>query len=120
MDGQLTTGFASPSETYADNRPDWNSIILPKPHAMYLFRVTGNDLEGFGILDKDMVIIDCSEKPITGKIVAAILEEEFHMGRLEPGPLLVSAGNVFPIKEDSRIIGVVSRLVRCYDEGSPG
>ena len=95
---QRTTGFGSPAEAYADNDIDWNSLLLPKPHAMYFFVVRGSEYNEFNINDKDLAIVDCSLVPKIGDLVILTLDGEFRIGDYTGS--------------EPEIIGVVSRLVR--------
>ncbi len=95
---QRTTGFGSPSEAYADNDIDWNSLLLPKPHAMYFFSVKGSEYDEFNINDKDLAIVDCSLAPEIGDLVILTLDGEFRIKDYTGS--------------EHEIIGVVSRLVR--------
>ncbi len=113
------TGFGSPAEAYIDDEVDWKEILFPKPHAMYVFSVQGTGLSEQGIREGDYVIIDSSCRPGPGKLVVAVLEGEFCLGRIEYGRngMSVRSGNEsFPLKEGEgiRIFGVVTRLLRMF------
>jgi DNA polymerase V len=95
---QRTTGFGSPAESYAENDIDWNTLILPKPHAMYVFSINGSSLEEYKIADKDLAIIDCSLVPKKGDLVVIVVDGEFRIGKYSG--------------TESELVGVVSRLVR--------
>ncbi len=111
------TGFGSPAEAYIDDETDWTGILFPKPHAMYVFTLQGSGFADEGIKEGDYLIIDSSCHPSAGKLVVAVLEGEFCLGRLEMfrGEMVVSSGGerFFPEREeDVRIFGVVTRLLR--------
>ncbi|MEA1910173.1 MAG: S24 family peptidase [Spirochaetota bacterium] len=95
---QRTTGFGSPAEAYTENDIDWNRLLLPKPHAMYFFSVSGSEYDEFNINDKDLAIVDCSLVPKIGDLVILTADGEFRIGDYTGS--------------EADIIGVVSRLVR--------
>ncbi|MCK5153002.1 MAG: hypothetical protein KAQ93_01470, partial [Spirochaetales bacterium] len=78
---QRTTGFGSPAESYAENDIDWTSLLLPKPHAMYVFTVRGSMNEEYKICDKDLAIIDCSLVPKIGDLIIYTVDGEFVIGK---------------------------------------
>ncbi len=95
---QRTTGFGSPAEAYAENDIDWNKLILPKPHAMFIFYIEGNGFSKYGIFDRDLAVIDCSLSPGKDDLVVKIIDGEF--------------GVDYFMGTEHEIIGVVSRIVR--------
>ncbi len=95
---QRTTGFGSPAESYAENDIDWNTLLLPKPHAMYIFSISGSGLEEYGVSDKDLAIIDCSLIPKKGDLIIRVVGGEFRIGQYSG--------------TENEIVGVLSRLVR--------
>ena len=95
---QRTTGFGSPAEAYAENDIDWTSLLLPKPHAMYIFTVIGSGNEEYKICDQDLAIIDCSLVPKTGDLIIHTVDGEFGIEQYTGA--------------ETDIVGVVSRLVR--------
>ena len=95
---QRTTGFGSPAEAYADNDIDWTSLLLPKPHAMYIFTVSGSMNKEYKICDKDLAIIDCSLMPKAGDLIVHTIDGEFSIGKYTG--------------TETDIVGVVSRIIR--------
>ena len=95
---QRTTGFGSPAESYAENDIDWASLLLPKPHAMYIFKINGSGNEEYKICDKDLAIVDCSIIPKSGDLIVFTVDGEFILGRYTG--------------TETDIVGVVSRIIR--------
>ena len=127
------TGFKSPAEMYAEPGIDWNTLLLPKPHAMYSMRVEGQGALSFGIFNQDLLIIDTSRRPNPGELLVAALDGEFLLGKIESegtvgiqtdiSTHLSTHTQVFltgtePIvlspEREFQVIGVVARLVRLY------
>jgi DNA polymerase V len=77
------TGFKSPAEMYAEPGIDWNTLLLPKPHAMYSMRVKGQGALSFGIFNQDLLIIDTSRRPNPGELLVVALDGEFLLGKIE-------------------------------------
>ncbi len=55
---------------------DLNSWLLRNPDSSFLLRVVGDSMIDVGIHDGDMLVVDRSIEPITGKIVAAMVDGE--------------------------------------------
>ena len=138
---------------YAEPGVDWQQLLLPKPHAMYGMKIKtvsprkkglsgpaeqntlgerssslaepGEQVEIEGILDNDIIIIDCSRMPEADHPIVAALDGEFALGHLTTlqGQRVFLTGNESVIiRDDSdfRIVGVVSRLVRFYGNQGGG
>jgi len=95
---QRTTGFGSPAESYADIDINWNKLLLPKPHAMYIFTIRGSENEELKICNNDLAIIDCSLVPKSGDLIVYVADGEFSIGKYTGSEI--------------EVVGVVSRLVR--------
>ena len=95
---QRTTGFGSPAESYAENDIDWNSLLFPKPHAMYVFSIDGRKHRKYQLCDKDIAVIDCSLIPKAGDLIIHTVDGKFAIGKYSG--------------TETEIIGVVSRIVR--------
>jgi len=117
------TGFKSPAEMYAEPGIDWNTLLLPKPHAMYSMRVEGQGGLSFGIFNQDLLIIDTSRTPNQGELLVVALENEFLLGKIEHksqnnGRVFLTGNEEIPLSVDQelRVVGVVARLIRLYQE----
>jgi len=76
------SGFASPAQDYEQKVIDLNQQLVSNPPATFYFRVKGNSMEGAGIHDGDMVIVDRSVKAKTSSIVVADVDGEWMVKRL--------------------------------------
>lgn len=74
---RLGAGFPSPAEDFAHARHDLNELLIRHPLATFLFQVSGRSMEGAGILDRDIVIVDRALRPIHGNIVLAQVDNDF-------------------------------------------
>lgn len=78
----VPAGFPSPAADHAQQRVDLNAHLLLNQAASFLFRVTGDSMNGIGIYDGDTLIVDRSITPRHGQVVLAIVDEEFTVKRL--------------------------------------
>jgi len=77
------TGFGAAADDYMERGIDLNEQLIRNKPATYFMRVTGNSMINAGIHDGDVVIVDRSIKPVSGKIVIAILDGDMLIRRLE-------------------------------------
>ncbi len=77
------TGFGAAADDYAERGIDLNEQLIRNKPATFFMRVRGEAMIGAGIFDGDTVIVDRSIKPVTGKIVIAILNGDMLIRRLE-------------------------------------
>ena len=76
-DAQIPAGFPSPAEDCGIERLNLNSYMIDHPISTYLVRVTGDSMTGRGIFDGDILVVDRSLEPVSGKIVIAVVNGEF-------------------------------------------
>lgn len=67
-------GFPSPADDHLENEIDLVAHLVRRPAATFVMQVTGNSMEGAGILDGDYVVVDKSVKAASGHIVVAVLD----------------------------------------------
>jgi len=76
-------GFAAAADDYAERGIDLNEqLILNKP-ATFFFRMNGDAMMEDGIYSGDVLIVDRSIKPASGKVIVAILDGELLVRRLQ-------------------------------------
>jgi DNA polymerase V len=78
-----TTGFGAATDDYAERGIDLNEQLVRNKPATFFMRVQGDAMTGAGIFDGDVVIVDRSLQPMSGKVVIAILNGEMLIRRLE-------------------------------------
>jgi DNA polymerase V len=78
----VTAGFPSPAEDYIDQRLDLNELLIENPAATFFVRVAGDSMIGAGINHDDILIVDRSLEPVSGKIVIAVINGELTVKRL--------------------------------------
>jgi len=77
------TGFVAAADDYMERGIDLNEQLIKNKPATFFMRVSGNSMVGASIHDGDIVIVDRSIKPVTGKIVIAVVNGEMLIRRLE-------------------------------------
>ncbi|MBI5559428.1 MAG: translesion error-prone DNA polymerase V autoproteolytic subunit [Deltaproteobacteria bacterium] len=78
----VSAGFPSPADDYIDRELDLNEYLIANPAATFFVRVDGDSMIGAGIHHDDILIVDRSLEPVSGKIVIAILDGELTVKRL--------------------------------------
>ena len=76
-------GFAAAADDYMERGIDLNEqLILNKP-ATFFFRMNGDAMIEDGIFSGDILIVDRSIKPLSGKVIVAVLDGELLVRRLQ-------------------------------------
>ncbi|MCJ8166667.1 translesion error-prone DNA polymerase V autoproteolytic subunit [Pontibacter sp. E15-1] len=78
----IRAGFPSPAADYHAEPIDLNAYITQNPTSTFLARVEGDSMIGAHIEPGDLVVIDRSLKPVSGRIVLAFVAGEFTIKRL--------------------------------------
>ncbi len=80
---QIPAGFPSPAEDFLEKRLDLNEYLIKNKSATFLIKVYGDSMMNAGIFDGDMLVIDRSVQPSSGKIILGVLNGEFTVKRME-------------------------------------
>ena len=116
----VPAGFPSPADDYLDSPLDLNTHLIKHPAATYLARAKGDSMEGCGIFDGDLLIVDRSLQPQDGQIIIAALDGELSCKILDKKQQrLVASNRHYPpinIAEGSELIieGVVIHSIRYH------
>src|SRR5690242_5424864 len=71
MLGTVEAGFPSPAEEELGDTIDLDEFLIKNKEATYLLKVTGDSMNGAGILPGDMVLVERGLDPHDGDIVIA-------------------------------------------------
>ncbi len=82
VDGGISAGFPSPALDFVDVSIDLNKHLIKHPSATFYGRVKGQSLKNAGIDDGDLLIIDRSIDPTSGKIAVCYIDGEFTAKRI--------------------------------------
>lgn len=124
---EIKAGFPSPAQDYVENGIDLNRELVRNPSSTFFGRARGNSMEGAGIFDGDLLIIDKSLEPREGAIAVCFIDGEFTLKRIHferDGGVVVAIWlmpeneSFAPIKvtQDNQFIiwGLVVRSVRSF------
>ena len=91
----VSAGFPSPADDYMDTGINLNKELIQHPASTFFLRVSGNSMDGCGVFDGDLLIVDRSLEPVPGRIVVALLDGAFTLKRLvnHNGTLRLEAEN---------------------------
>lgn len=119
---RISAGFPSPADDYAEGALDLNAYLVNNPAATFMVRVSGESMNGAGIRDGDVLVVDRSREAVPGRIVVAVLDGELTVKRLLllQGCYVLSPENpeyepiVVDPEQELHIWGVVTGVVRRY------
>ena len=114
------TGFSATADDYMERGIDLNEQLLSNKPATFFMRVRSDAMKDAGIFNGDVVIVDRSVKPVSGKVVIAVFNGEMIIRRLEKIKssyrLIAEANRLAPIDidpscEEFSIWGVVTYVI---------
>ena len=79
----VTAGFPSPADDYIENALDLNELLIKHPTATFFVRVSGHSMVNAGIHHRDILIVDRSLPPVSGRIVVAAIDGQLTVKRLK-------------------------------------
>ena len=65
----VSCGFPSPADDYMEGTLDLNEKVIKHSSATYFIKASGDSMNGAGIFDGDLLVVDRSLEPINGRIV---------------------------------------------------
>lgn len=99
---------------------DLNTHLIPHREATFMVKVKGDSMQGAGIEEGDMLLVDRTLPPVHGKIVVAAIEGELTVKRLAlrgdqvqlcPENAAYAPLTLLP-EQDLQILGVVRSVIR--------
>lgn len=116
----ISAGFPSPADDHLEDRIDLNHEFIRDKEATFFGRVEGDSMEGAGIHDGDLLIINKSLPPKDGKIAVCFIDGEFTVKRIRMDKniiwLIAENEKYSPIKVTSDneflIWGVVTNVIK--------
>ena len=120
--GTVRAGFPSPADDVGFKRNDLNELLITHPAATFFWRVRGTSMQGAGIADGDILIVNRALEPRHGDIVVAEVDNDFtvkYLHRRAGRVRLVAADPTFPdiVLRDGQtlaICGVVTGAVKRF------
>lgn len=116
----ISAGFPSPATDYIESRIDLNIELIKNPSATFFAKVSGLSMQGAGIDENDILIIDKSLPVKNGCIAVCCLDGEFTLKRVvfkKNAVWLVPENDSFKpiiVTEDNELIiwGVVTYIIK--------
>jgi DNA polymerase V len=96
---KVSAGFPSPSTDYLEGKLDLNEHLIKNPPATFFVRVSGDSMIGAGIHPDDILVVDRSIEPKSGKIVIAVVDGELTVKRLQRSSV---GNNVYLVPENPK------------------
>src|SRR6266699_3106856 len=78
----ISCGFPSPADDYRESELDINELVIAHPDATFYVRVSGNSMEGAGICEGDVLVVDRALDARENAIIVALVNGEFTVKRL--------------------------------------
>jgi DNA polymerase V len=116
----ISAGFPSPADDFKELRISIDREVVKNETATFYARVSGESMQGAGLDDGDLLVIDRSLEPEDKKIAVCFVDGEFTVKRLKVEKdclyLMPENKKYKPIKvtEDNELIiwGVVTYVVK--------
>ncbi len=116
----ISAGFPSPADDFKELRISIDKEVVKNETATFYARVSGESMQGAGLDDGDLLVIDRSLEPEDNKIAICFIDGEFTVKRLKVEKdcvyLMPENPNYQPIKvtEDNELIiwGMVTYVVK--------
>ena len=79
---EIKAGFPSPAQDYVETGIDLNRELVKNPSSTFFGRARGSSMEGAGIYDGDLLVIDKSLEPYEGAVAVCFIDGEFTLKRI--------------------------------------
>jgi DNA polymerase V len=92
-------GFGAAADDYAERGIDLNEQLIINKPSTFFFRMKGGAMQGAGIQEDDVLIVDRSIRTANGKIVVAAVDGELVVRQVQQtikGVTLTAANNKYP------------------------
>lgn len=80
---KVPAGFPSPADDYLEGKLDLNEHLIKHKAATFFVRVSGDSMQGAGIHDGDLLIVDRAIEPKDKSVVVAVVNGEFTVKRIK-------------------------------------
>jgi len=79
----ISAGFPSPADDFKESKISIDQEVVKNESATFYARVVGQSMQGAGLDDGDLIVIDRSQEPDDGKIAVCYIDGEFTVKRLK-------------------------------------
>lgn len=80
---QLPAGFPSAADDYLEKQLDLHALLVEHPAATFFIKIEGDSMINAGMHSGDILVVDRSIPPQSGKIIVALIDGEFTVKRLK-------------------------------------
>lgn len=116
------SGFESPAAEYKELGLSLDQLLIRHPNATFIGQASGQSMQGIGIFDGDLLIVDRSITARNGDVIVANFNGCFVCKLIDkPQARLLSASNIHaPVnirsEDDFQLEGVVTRSIRLHHQ----
>ena len=79
----ISAGFPSPADDFKEIRISLDKELVKNEQATFYARVSGDSMQGAGLENRDLLIIDRSIEPSNNKIAVCFVDGEFTVKRIQ-------------------------------------
>ncbi|MCF2856993.1 translesion error-prone DNA polymerase V autoproteolytic subunit [Pseudoalteromonas sp. SMS1] len=118
------TGFESPAAEYRELGLSLDQLLVQHPNATFIGLASGDSMQGVGIFDGDLLVVDRAVQPQQNDVIVANYNNEFVCKLLDvENRLLRSASPIYsPVRisddDNFQLEGVVIGSVRMHRSNS--
>ncbi len=117
-------GFPSPADDHLDNSLDIVDLLIRRPASTFFVRAKGRSMQGVGVFDNDILVVDRSVTPVDNSMVVAAINGDclVKLFRRKNGRCWLQSANKefsdLPLDEttDFQVWGVVTSIIRQHGE----
>lgn len=114
------SGFESPAAQYKELGLSLDQLLIKHPDATFIGVASGESMQGVGIFDGDLLLVDRAEQANNGDVIVANLNGLFVCKLLDKNnACLLSASDLYPPvqlteNDEFQLEGVVTRSIRLH------
>jgi repressor LexA len=120
MLGDVQAGFPSPAEEELRDLISLDEYLVTRPDSSFLLKVSGDSMEGEGIKEGDLVIVERGRDPKNGDIILAEVDGAWTMKyfRKKGKEVVLEAANPrYPLirpRAELKVGGIITAVIRKY------
>lgn len=123
---RVRAGFPSPADDHLDGDLNLHEYVVRRPASTYFVRAEGDSMQGDGIHDGDLLVVDRSLEPLPGRVIVIAVDGELTVKRLahQRGRTVLLASNLrfepIPLEGcECHVWGVVTHVVHALPGALP-
>jgi DNA polymerase V len=114
------TGFESPATEYKELGLSLDQLLISHPNATFIGQASGDSMEGVGIFDGDLLLVDRAETVSSGDVIIANFNGEFICKLFDKNNRMLLSANKnhqaikISAEDHIQVEGVVTRSIRMH------